>query len=116
MRTIFRGPPADFCRQLGGPINLALGASGSPRPHVTDKTGLTGMYEFALEYAYTGPVPRGVTPPADSAGMPVASDPAGGAPSFFKAFEKVGLKLVKVKDAPVDVLIVDSADKVPTES
>lgn len=94
---------------------MALGARG-PLPHVTDKTGLTGAYEFTLEYAYTGPVPRGAMPPADSAGMPVASDPAGAAPSFFRAFEKLGLKLVKVKDVPVDVLIVDSADKVPTEN
>jgi uncharacterized protein (TIGR03435 family) len=116
MRTIFRGSPADVCRLLGGPLNQALGTPRSPRPHITDKTGLTGIYEFTLEYAYTGPLPPGAKPPADSAGMPVASDPAGAAPSFFRAFEKVGLRLVKVKDVPVDVLIVDSADKVPTEN
>ena len=115
MQMIFKGSLADFCRLLATPINLALGARGS-RPHVTDKTGLTGMYEFTMEYAYTGPRPPGTMPPADGAGMPVASDPAGGAASFFRAFEKLGLKLVKVKDVPVDVLIVDSADKVPTEN
>jgi uncharacterized protein (TIGR03435 family) len=49
--------------------------------------------------------------------MPLASDPTGGAPDIFTAVEKqLGLKLVKVRDIPVDTLIVDNADKVPTEN
>ena len=48
-------------------------------------------------------------------GRPLASDPTGGAPDIFTAVEKqLGLKLVKVKDIPVDILIVENADKVPT--
>ena len=119
MHTTFRGSTADFCLQLGGPINGALGTTGA-RPRVTDKTGLTGPYEFVLDYAFTPPSflsPPGAQPaPPGAAAMPVASDPSGDARSFFAAFEKLGLKLVKVKDVPVDVLVIDNADKVPTEN
>lgn len=115
MRLVFRGSPADFCRQLGGPINMALDARG-PRPHVTDRTGLMDKYEFVLEYAFTRAPPgaRPAAPPSASDAVPAASDPGGDARSFFTAFEKLGLKLVKVKDVPVDVIVVDAADKVPT--
>jgi uncharacterized protein (TIGR03435 family) len=77
------------------------------------------MYEVTLEYGFTPPSrpgPAPAAPPPGADGMPVASDPSGDARSFFAAFEKLGLRLVKVKDVPVDVLVVDSADKVPTES
>ena len=93
---------------------------GSPQPRVVDRTGLTGIYEFTLEFAGTMPLAPGIVPsapPADDAGMPIANDPGEGLPNIFTAVEKqLGLKLVKVKDVPVDVLIVDSADKVPTEN
>lgn len=43
-----------------------------------------------------------------------ASNPAG-APDLFTALEKqLGLKLVKVRDVPVNMVVVDSADKAPT--
>jgi len=49
--------------------------------------------------------------------MPAASDPGEGLPNIFTAVEKqLGLKLMKVKDVQVDVLIVDGADKIPTEN
>jgi uncharacterized protein (TIGR03435 family) len=115
LRTTFRGSMADICRQLGAPINLAVDAR-SPRPHVADKTGLSGMYEFVLEYATTLPPPGApnAAPPPAAAPVPTASDPGGDARGFFAAFERLGLKLTKVKDVPVDILVVDAADKVPT--
>jgi len=53
-------------------------------------------------------------PPDGSASGPVATDPGEIGPSLFTALEKqLGLKLVKVKSVPVDMLVVDSVDKVP---
>jgi uncharacterized protein (TIGR03435 family) len=121
IRMTFRESMAGFCRGLGFNINRSNGApAGSPQPRVVDRTGLTGIYDFTLEFAGTMPLPPGTTapaPPADDAGMPAASDPGEGLPNIFTAVEKqLGLKLVKVKDVPVDVLNVDNADKVPTEN
>ena len=78
---------------------------------VIDKTGLTGQYDFVLEFAPDTPAAR----PMDlSAAAPAeASTPA---PFFFDAVvQQLGLKL-EPKKASVDVLIVDSFNKVPTEN
>jgi len=98
-RIAFRESVADFCLRLGSRISQSNGAPrGSPQPRVADKTGLTGIYEFTLEFAAAGAY---------------GGDAA--VPDIFAALqEQLGLRLVKVKDVPVDVLIVDSADKVPT--
>jgi uncharacterized protein (TIGR03435 family) len=94
---------ADLCRGLGASINEANGTYtfGGPVPRVVDKTGLTGIYDFTLEYS-------GSTSPD------AATDPGGGPPNLFIALERqLGLKLQKVKDVPVEVLIVDRADRIP---
>jgi uncharacterized protein (TIGR03435 family) len=87
---------------------------GGPQARVVDKTGLTGTYEFTLEFAGSmGMMPS--APVSGEPGMPLASDPTEGAPDIFTAVQKqLGLKLVKVRDIPVDMLIVENADKVPT--
>jgi uncharacterized protein (TIGR03435 family) len=81
---------------------------------VTDKTGLTGKYDFTLQFE------KGV----DSivigpGGQPIMANrddsaPGSGLPNLFKAVEQqLGLKLVKVKDIPVDTIEIDHADKLP---
>ena len=46
---------------------------------------------------------------------PVASDPSGGLPNVFVAIQKqLGLRLDKTADVPLDMIVVDSVDKVPT--
>jgi uncharacterized protein (TIGR03435 family) len=46
----------------------------------------------------------------------IPSASAGG-PTWSEALEKqLGLKLVKVKRIPVDVLVIDHVDKVPAEN
>jgi len=73
-------------------------AKETGRP-VVDKTGLTGKYDFTLQYT-----------PADRA----ATDESG-RPSIFTALEEqLGLKLVSTKQ-PVEVLVVDAMEK-PTEN
>jgi uncharacterized protein (TIGR03435 family) len=76
---------------------------------VEDKTNLTGQFDYTLTYA---PDPglggRGDLPPLPGGGAPTAPSDA---PSIFAALqEQLGLKLESTK-GPVDVLVIDSADK-----
>jgi uncharacterized protein (TIGR03435 family) len=108
-----------FVRGLGGDINRSNG-NGSfelPQPRVVDHTGLTAVYEIRLKYAgwVTPPIPASPQAGGETA-VPVASDPAQNAPDIFSAVRQFGLKLQKVADVKVDVLVVDHADRVPTEN
>jgi uncharacterized protein (TIGR03435 family) len=77
---------------------------------ILDKTGLTGKFDFKLEFA---PQPPGALPPSVE-GLP--DNMAESAPNLITAVqEQLGLKLNPNK-VPTDVLIVDRADKVPTEN
>jgi uncharacterized protein (TIGR03435 family) len=72
---------------------------------VVDETGLKGNYDLTLEYM---PEKNWSAPP------PAHPDPA--IPNVFGAVEEqLGLK-IESKKAPVPVLVVDSADKAPTEN
>jgi uncharacterized protein (TIGR03435 family) len=68
---------------------------------VLDKTGMTGVFDFVLEWS-----PEGRS--TDGAGdLPVG-------PSLFTAIpEQLGLKLESRK-APIEILVIDRAEKVPT--
>jgi uncharacterized protein (TIGR03435 family) len=73
-------------------------AQETGRP-VVDKTGLTGKYDFTLQYTPTGQ----------------AATDESNKPSIFTALEEqLGLKLVPTKQ-PVEVLVVDSIEQ-PTEN
>jgi len=77
---------------------------------VVDKTGLTGAYDVELTYAPDpGISPTGRDlPPQPGAAPPVANSDA---PSIFTAVqEQLGLRLDSTK-GPVDVLVIDSAEK-----
>jgi uncharacterized protein (TIGR03435 family) len=89
---------------------------GYLQPRVADKTGLTGRYTFILEYYSAGNASAaaalGVAAPPDE---PAASDPSDGLPNIFTAIQKqLGLRLEKVAAVPLEVIVVDSVDKVPT--
>jgi uncharacterized protein (TIGR03435 family) len=81
-----------------------LRAPALGRP-IIDKTGLTGLYDFTLEF----------DPRAATGGTTVdGQDP--GAPDIFIAIQQqLGLKLVEAK-APFDVVVVDQAEKTPSEN
>jgi uncharacterized protein (TIGR03435 family) len=72
---------------------------------VIDKTGLTGLYDFTLEF----------DPRAATGGTPVdGQDPP--APDIFIAIQQqLGLRLLDAK-VPFDVVVVDSAERVPSEN
>lgn len=111
-------PIGDLVKVMGRMINQSLGENpndfASPKSRVFDRTGLTGTYDFTLRFscelcqfaATNGTVAPPAPPPADS---------PGGEPSIFVALRKqLGLKLNKVKDVPLDMIVVDRAEKTPT--
>jgi uncharacterized protein (TIGR03435 family) len=103
-----------FARNLDFLVGRAQGKSlddGSLQPRIVDKTGLTGKYTFILEYNCPPCAPLAATPARDDAG---ASDP-GGLPDIFVALRKqLGLRLEKSTDVPMDVIVVENLDKIPT--
>jgi uncharacterized protein (TIGR03435 family) len=76
--------------------------------------GLTGQYDFSLEFSNAGlPGPLGK---ALAAPLPGEADQADHAPDLFTALEKqLGLKLERSK-TQLDVIVIDHMDKQPTEN
>ena len=120
---------AEFVSNLGFVIGSSQGKSvlhGFLQPRVVDKTGLTGKYTFILEFHNEGSANlanqfRSVLPArvdSDAANGPpaAASDPGSGLPNIFAAIQKqLGLRLDKTADVPLDMIVVESVDKVPTQ-
>jgi uncharacterized protein (TIGR03435 family) len=112
-----RGPnEIPLCGARGRPDSLMAGGvsmtefgnflAGRTGRMVVDRTGLTGRWDFKLTFA----IDRSLLPPGADAPPP---DPD--APSLFTAIqEQLGLKLESTK-APVDVLVIDSAEHLPEE-
>jgi uncharacterized protein (TIGR03435 family) len=97
--------------QLKGNLPLAtLVANLSTRlDHpVLDKTGLKDVYEIDLTWARDVSAAPAMAAQGDAA----ASDPV---PSIFAALKQVGLKLTLEKTS-MEILIVDSAERIPTEN
>lgn len=112
--------------------NICDFLSGQLSKPVVDQTGLTGIYDFNMEFAQDGPLmgpggapmpPPPPPPPGASAGMaggaPAGASPAGAgdpAPTLIGAVQdQLGLKL-EPKKLPVDIVVVDHAEKTPTEN
>jgi uncharacterized protein (TIGR03435 family) len=117
---------AEFVANLGFVIGSSQGkgaSQGFVQPRVIDKTGLTGKYTFILEYynASTADLTKQFLRqnPADSAAgnapPPAPGDLDGGGPNIFAAIQnQLGLRLDKTPDVPIELIVVDSVDKVPT--
>ncbi|MEI9971681.1 MAG: TIGR03435 family protein [Ignavibacteriota bacterium] len=74
------------------------------RPLV-DRTGLTGGYDFSLEYTWQAP---NMTPAAiEALGLP---DPEPGLPIVASLREQLGLRVVPVKGT-VDTVVIDRAER-----
>jgi uncharacterized protein (TIGR03435 family) len=103
-RTVAKAQPlSKLTATLGGVLH---------RP-VIDKTGLTGKYDFSIDFNLDlralGPLPGGPTPGAGDN----APDPG---PDIAAAVEQqLGLRLVAGK-AKLDVLVIDKAEKVPSDN
>lgn len=104
---------------LSALVNLLSNQAGHP---VVDKTGLTGRYDFTIEYSPGemprmmggGPVPIAAPPATGQSGpAPAAPDIGLDLPGAIQ--QQLGLRLVKSKGM-LDVIVVDQAQKVPTEN
>ena len=105
---------AQLANRLGDQLNRA----------VVDKTGLTGKYDFVVEFTPDpgsflggpgrgpgGPLPEA---PRDGPQIPGANDPSG--LTLIGALQQqLGLRLHSTK-APLDILVIDRANKAPTEN
>jgi uncharacterized protein (TIGR03435 family) len=116
-RTPRTGPPpcsfgASLGKLIGTGVTIGMIAnvlSGYAGRLVVDRTGLAGSFEFELTFdpSSTAKAPPGAPP------GPTSRDDI--APSFVTALqEQLGLKLESTR-GPVDVLVVDSAER-PTEN
>ena len=113
-------PLSELVKVLGRMINQSQGENPndylSPKARVLDRTGLRGTYDFTLHFScelcQIGPMNANGTTALTT---PLPADSPGGEPSIFTAVQKqLGLKLNRVKDVPLDVIVVDRVDKVPT--
>ena len=107
-----RGMPLSMLLfQVGAQLGTITGPNTFAPGRIVDKTGLTGKYDFDLEYAGGPGIGAALSLP--SAGD--ASEPIGG-PTLIQAMEKqLGLKLTK-STALLEVLVIDHAEKTPTEN
>ena len=113
-------------RQLNGKVSIAQLADSlsnfMDRP-VLDMTEIKGVYDIDLQWvpddSQRGPGfmgPGGGRPPEGGGERKGATDASESAASIFTAVqETLGLKL-EGRKSPIDILIVDHAEKVPTEN
>lgn len=97
------------------------GATGGGRP-VLDKTDLKGNYEISMDFSLADMIAQasaqagfGEGGATNNAAGPEASDPGGSGVSVSDSLSKMGLKLDSRK-APIEQLVVDSSEKMPTEN
>ena len=83
---------------------LSSPSVGLDRP-VHDKTGLTGTYNFTINWSvYTTRVRRDVN------GAVLGSDPTDDAPSIFTALKELGLKL-EPSTGEIETVVIDKVEK-----
>ncbi len=97
---------------LANVLGMPLGGLAGNRvaaATVVDKTGLTGKYDFTLEFA-------GVMGPGGAFSVSGPDSPPPAAANLFDALEtQLGLRLVEHK-VPREVLVIDAVNKVPLEN
>ncbi len=82
---------------------------------VIDQTGLTAEYDLTLDFSPEGLSMMKGLPMPPGAEAKAGLDAAESSPNLFTAVQDLGLKLESRK-APVDLIVVDSAEKTPTEN
>jgi uncharacterized protein (TIGR03435 family) len=97
----------------GQPMNnFAMALSTVMGRHVFDKTGLSAIFNYKLQFAHDDTTP-GEFPPGMPSPFPQSDVPAG--PSVFSVLEgQLGLKLVPDK-GPRGYLVIDHAER-PSEN
>ena len=99
----------------GAPMStLANALSGLLGRPVVDKTGLTARYDFVLEFSRDETAGRRASggynePPP----LPPPAPGAESGPSIYTSIQVLGLKLDSQK-FPLDAIVIDHAEKMPT--
>jgi uncharacterized protein (TIGR03435 family) len=108
-RMTCRGMPLSFlASELAVPLGTGEGNTFAVA-RIVNRTGLTGKYDFKLEYS-------GAYAPGGALSLPEPEiEPGGGLPLAAAVQKQLGLKLTK-SSAPFDVLVIDHAERVPTEN
>ncbi len=106
----------DYCALHGrnrGMQALAADLTGRLRAPVTDATGLEGGYDYTVIFTdeFVMTLSGVLAPVTDMPDAPLAH------PLLHEALkEQLGLEVRPVKNVPVDVVVIDSGSKVPTEN
>jgi uncharacterized protein (TIGR03435 family) len=102
---------------------MQMGGGGGGR-QVVDQTGLKGNYQISIEIPLAtlmaaaqaaGVSLPGTADAGGSKGAVEAEDPGGGSTTIFQSVQALGLKLEPGK-AAIEQLVVDRAEKAPTEN
>jgi uncharacterized protein (TIGR03435 family) len=112
------GPSAHMVGKAQPMSGLASLLGNQLNKPVVDKTGLTGKYDIQVEYTpdLSGmpiPPPPGGDGPRPATSTDSASEPGSNLAAAIQ--QQLGLRLVSGK-AKLDVIVVDKAEKVPTEN
>jgi uncharacterized protein (TIGR03435 family) len=104
------GPPLMTLRAGGQPLQMLVNQLTSTLGRqVDDRTGLTGLYDFELQYSMRQASLTTATP----AGATTPTAPIDDGPTIFDAVRELGLMLDSVR-GPVEHLVIDSVER-PTE-
>jgi uncharacterized protein (TIGR03435 family) len=105
------GLPLMTFRAGGQPMQVLVNQiSQFMNKRVVDRTGLTGLYDFELQFSMGGQMPL-TTQGAGTTTTPTA--PIDDGPSMLDSVRELGLK-VESERGPVEHLVIDSVDR-PTE-
>ena len=118
-RAMTFGQLADFVSFHSNPRMAAMAQTGEFEEHridrlVVDQTGLAGLYDIDLEWVPPNGLPAPI-PGADGFDDFAPRDAAAKSNSIFQALEAAGLKLQSAKHT-FDILVVDQAERIPSEN
>lgn len=106
------GLPLMNFRGGGQPMQMIVSqVSSFLNKQVVDRTGLTDLYDFELQFSMRGQMPLMTQAPGGANNTPTASVDDG--PTMFDAVRELGLKLESER-GPVEHLVIDSVER-PTE-
>ena len=107
---VSNGVPVLSFKGGGQPMQMLVSQiSSSLNKRVVDRTGLTGLYDFELQFSMAPQMPLTTQP--SSGNTPTA--PIDDGPTMFDAVRELGLKL-EAERGPVEHLVIDSVER-PTE-